>query len=405
MLRHYYFAKELIKRGYKVTVFAANEVHFNDHSVDTGNKKYVEKNDEGAPFVFIETTKYKGNGLSRVKNMVSFFLNLFPTAKDFANNRGKPDIIVGSSVHPLTCIAGIKIAKKFKIPCIVEIRDLWPETIFAFGRVKERSLLGKILTAGEKWIYDNAHAIVFTKEGDIDHIKEMKWDTPQGGRINLQKCFYINNGVNIEAFEEEIQTNILDDTDLEDGSFKVIYVGSIRPINNVGNILDAAKLLKDYPNVKFLVFGTGNELEIMKQRVINEGIDNVKMKGFIDKKYVPYILSKSSVNILNYSQIKYNWTRGNSSNKLFEYMASGKPIISTVQMGYCILEKYQCGLSLVKNSPEELAKTILTVYSMPKDEYNRLCHNAANGAKNFDYTILTNKLIGVVEDVLSNKDL
>ncbi len=80
------------------------------------------------------------------------------------------------------------------------------------------------------------------------------------------------------------------------------------------------------------------------RRVENENLDNVKMKGFVNKKYIPYILSKSSVNILNYSQTQYNWSRGNSSNKLFEYMASGKPMISTVKMGYSIIEKYKCGI-------------------------------------------------------------
>ncbi len=399
LLRHFYFAKELIKRGYDVIVFAANEIHFNDKSIDTGNEKYIIKDDEGAPFVFVKTVKYKGNGISRVNNMVSFYHNLFPVAKELANKNGKPDIIIGSSVHPLTCVAGIKIAKKMRIPCIVEIRDLWPETIFAFGKVKEKSLFGKILTSGEKWIYDHGHAIIFTKEGDVDHIKEMKWDKSQGGKIDLNNCFYINNGVNIEEFKKDIKTNILDDVDLNDTSFKVVYVGSVRPINNVGNILDAAKLLKDHKDIKILVYGTGNELELLKQRIIDEGIDNVKMKGFVDKKYIPYILSKSSANILNYSQTKYNWSRGNSSNKLFEYMASGKPVISTVKMGYSILEKYKCGFELENSTPEELSSNILKIYNLKQVEYKKYCENAEEAAKDFDYISLTNKLIKVLEKV------
>lgn len=401
LLRHYYFAEELNKRGYEATVFAANEVHFNDNSIDVGDKKYVEKNDEGVPFVFVKTTKYKGNGVSRIKNMVSYFWNLFSAAKGFSKEHGKPDIIIGSSVHPLACVAGIRIARKFKIPCIVEIRDLWPEAIFSFGKVKENSLFGKILTAGEKWIYDHGHAIIFTKEGDVDHIIEMKWDKPNGGKIDLNKCYYINNGVDIEAFHKDISENVIKDVDLEDGSFKVIYTGSVRPVNNIGNILDAAKLLKEYQNIKFLVYGTGYELEKLKQRVVDEKLTNVKMKGFINKQYMPYILSKSSVNVLNYSQTQYNWARGNSSNKLFEYMASGKPVISTVKMGYCILDKYKCGMSLEKSIPQELAKAVLKVHDMPKEKYEEMCNNSKTGAKNFDYTILTGKLIDVIEEVLS----
>ena len=81
-----------------------------------------------------------------------------------------------------------------------------------------------------------------------------------------------------------------------------------------------------------------NQKGILEKRIAEEGLTNIKMKGFVNKQFIPYILSKSSVNILNYSNTQYNWSRGNSSNKLFEYMASGKPIISTVKMGYSIIE-------------------------------------------------------------------
>ena len=404
LLRHYYFAKEMTKRGYNTIVFAANEVHYNDNSIDTLGRKYIEKDDEGQHFIFVKTTKYKRNGLSRVKNIFSYFFNLFPSTAEIAKKHGNPDIIIGSSVHPLACVAGIRIAKKFNIPCIVEIRDLWPEAIFSFGKLKENSVLGKMLTAGEKWIYKNSDAIIFTKEGDVDHIKEMKWDTDQGGEIDLNKCFYVNNGVDIKAFDKDKEIHQLNDTDLEDDSFKVVYTGSVRPVNNIDNIIDSAVLLKDYPDIKLLIFGTGSDLDRLKQRVRDEGLNNVKIKGFVEKKYIPYILNKSSVNILNYSQTQYNWTRGNSSNKLFEYMASGKPIISTVKMGYCILQKYKCGFSLEESTPRELANRIIDVKNMSKQEYNLLCKNARLGSEDFDYNSLTNKLEFIVENVMDKNN-
>ena len=85
--------------------------------------------------------------------MSLFYLNLLSVAKQYAKTNGKPDVIIASSVHPLTMVAGIQISRKFGIPCICEIRDLWPEAIFAFNKAKENSLLGRILINGEKWIY------------------------------------------------------------------------------------------------------------------------------------------------------------------------------------------------------------------------------------------------------------
>lgn len=399
LLRHYYFAEYLKERNIETTVFAANELHQTGGCVDTHGKPYLRTEEEGVPFVFVKTSKYEGNGISRVKNMVSFFLGLLKISKGYAKQYGKPDVIMGSSAHPLTSIAGILVARRFRVPAIVEVRDLWPEAIFSFGKVKMNSLVGRLLSAGEKWMYVHADAIVFTKEGDVDHIKEMGWDKDHGGKIDLAKCHYINNGVNLKDYYASIEKDILKDPDLEDDSFKVVYTGTVRPVNNVGNLLDTAKLLKDKKDIKFLIFGGGSELEKLEKRVEDEHIDNVIFKGFVEKKYIPYILSRSSVNVLNYSQANYNWSRGNSSNKLFEYMASGKPIISTVKMGYCILDKYQCGLSLEECTAKALAEQILKIHDMPEEAYAQMAENAKNGAKDFDFPVLTRKLYQVIKSV------
>jgi len=163
--------------------------------------------------------------------------------------------------------------------------------------------------------------------------------------------------------------------------------------------LDTAKLLRNEIDIQFLIYGAGNQEDELRKRVVEENLFNVKFKGRVEKSHIPYILSKSSVNLLNYSQTQYNWTRGNSSNKLFEYMASGKPIISTVKMGYCILDKYGCGISLDQNTPEDLAKAILYVKNMPKEQYETMGTNGRRGAEDFDFNVLTQKLVDVIETV------
>lgn len=401
--RHFWFSKQLENRGYAPTVFCATTLVNGEEYIHIEKGKCITKEVDGIPFVFVKTKPSVGNGIDRIQNMGFFYKNLFPTAKAYAKEHGKPDVIVASSVHPLTMVAGIKIARKFKIPCICEIRDLWPEAIFAFGKAREKSLLGRALIAGEHWIYRNADALIFTKEGDTDYLKEKGWTTDQGGDIDLAKCNYINNGVNLVSYKEQITSEVFDDEDLlRDDKFNVVYTGTVRPVNNVGNLLDCAGILKDrqgYENVQFLIFGDGSELEALRKRASEEGLDNVKLKGFVPRKYIPSILSKSSVNILNYSQNEYNWTRGNSSNKLFEYMASGKPVISTVKMGYSIIDRYQCGIELDECTPECLADAITRFHDMPDEEYRQFGVNAYEGAKDFDFDKLTKKLLAVIEGV------
>lgn len=402
--RHYWFAQELIKRGYDVTVFCSTTLVNGEELLSTWKEKLVIKETDGIPFVFVKTVPAQGNGIKRVENMSLFYKNLFPAAKAYAAKNGKPDVIVASSVHPLTMVAGIQIAKKMKIPCICEIRDLWPEAIFSFGKTTEKSLIGRILIKGEHWIYKRANALIFTKEGDTDYLKERKWTTGQGGDIDLKKCHYINNGVDIAACEERSRAMQLDDPDLNDESkFNVTYVGTIRPVNNVGNLLDAAKILKSkggYEDVQFLIYGDGGQLAELQERVKDEHLDSVKMKGFVNRQYVPYVLSKSSINMLNYAQNQYNWTRGNSSNKLFEYMASGEPIISTVHMGYSIIKRYDCGVELDEDTPEALVEQIIRFHDMTREERDRIGKNARQGANDFDFGVLTEKLIEVIEEVV-----
>ena len=401
--RHYWFAKKLEERGHAVSVFCASTYLNKVGSVEMNGSRWRVQYDGITPFIFIRTRMYRGNGLARVQNMCDFYCNLYPAAKEYIKQNGNPDVIVASSVHPLTMVAGIRIARKLNVPCICEIRDLWPEAIFTFGKAREKSLLGRLLVAGEHWIYRKADALIFTKEGDTDYLKERKWTTEQGGDVDLAKCYYINNGVNLASYREQAETEIYDDSDLTDSSkFNVLYAGIIRPVNNVGNMLDCAKLLmgrRGYDDVQILIVGAGSELEKLKARVLDEQLGNVKLKGFVARKYIPYVLSKSSVNILNYAQNQFNWSRGNSSNKLFEYMASGKPIISTVRMGYSIIEKYHCGVELEECTPEALAEAIMKFHDMPLAERRQYGRNAAEGAKGFDFEILTDKLLEVIERV------
>lgn len=399
--RHYWFAKELKSRGNEVTVFCATTFLNKPDVIDTGKEKCIVKGNENIPFVFVKTRPSVGNGIDRVLNMYLFYRNLMPVAFKYAKEQGKPDVIIASSVHPLTMVAGIRIAKKLGVPCICEIRDLWPEALFSFGKAKEKSLLGKILIKGEHWIYKNANALIFTKEGDTDYLKEKGWTSVQGGDIDLEKCHYINNGINLEDYITQINTQTLNDDDLNENKFNVIYAGTIRPVNNVANLLETAKIInrKGYYDIQFLIYGDGMQRQQLEKQVEDEKIDNVKFKGFVEKKYIPYVLSKSNINLLNYSKNHYNWSRGNSSNKLFEYMASGKPVISTVRMGYSIINKYQCGIELENDTPQCLADAIIHFYEMDSAKYDQYGENARIGAEDFDFKKLTDKLQTVIDEV------
>lgn len=399
LLRYYYFAKNLEEHDYEFKIFSSSKIrHSNKNLIDKTDKTlFKQKIDNGIEYIFVKTAYYQGNDFNRVKNWFTYLNNSIKIASNMIKNGDRPDVLIGSSPHPLSMLATIRIGKKFNIPIINEVRDFWPEVFFINGRVKENSLTGKILLRGERYIYENSDKLVFLKEGDFNYVIEKKWDLESNGRINLNNIYYINNGVDLNSYNEK-RKNIFNDDDLGSDKFKCIYTGALRMTNNIDNILDTAKLLLGEKDIIFLLFGDGEYREKLTKRIIDENLTNVKIKGYVDNKYIPYILSNSNLNILNYSN-KYKWERGNSSNKIFEYMASGKPIISTVKMGYSLINKYNIGLELEENTATNLAEAILTIKNMDKGDYESLCSNAKNAAIDFDYKKLSEKLVKVIESV------
>jgi len=405
--RHFSFAKYLKLYGYEPHIICANTYHDSNKKVPCSTRKSVFYDRcivDDIPFVFLKTTSAIGNGIKRIFNMLFFFINLLASSKFISSQYGKPDIILASSVHPLTMVAGILICKRMKIPCICEIRDLWPEAIFTKHKYLEKSMLGKIMQRGEYWIYKKADALIFTMEGGRDYIQKMKWDIKSGGDVDMQKAFYINNGVDLDEFEKDSlaainsQTIFVDQSD-DSKIFLVVYVGAIRSLNNIEILVETAFYLKDYHDIKIYVYGEGNKKETFIADVQRRNLKNISFMNNIDRRDIPNMLKKSSLNILSYNQSQWNWSRGSSSNKLFEYMASGKPIISTCQMGYSIIDKYSCGVEIENATAQQLGNEILRFKNMSKEEYDMYCQNARKGVKDFDFKELTKKLINIMESL------
>ncbi|HHY79568.1 MAG TPA: glycosyltransferase family 4 protein [Thermoanaerobacter sp.] len=386
--RHYKFAENLIKRGYNVKIFCASTVHNSNQNMITNSRKYLYEIHNDVPFVIIRARSYKGNGAERIKNMIDYAAGLMSVSKKFDTE--KPDVIYASSVHPLTWLAGYKLSKRYGAKFIAETRDLWPETFVAMGKMSKNSIPAKILYKIEKFIYQKADKLIFTFPGGKDYVESIGLDSSE--------VRYINNGVDLEEFNQNKTRYVLEDPDLDDDStFKILYTGSMGIANALNNIVYAAKVLNDkgYKDIKFLLFGDGYKRKELEDYVKVNDIPNVKFKGKVDKKYIPGILSKSDLNIFTGKHI-YLYKYGLSLNKMFDYFASGRPTVSNVECGYDMLEKYKCGITVKGGSAEALAEGILKFYNMPKEEYDTYCNNALKAACDFDFKILTDKLEEVI---------
>ncbi len=382
-------AEYLHKNGHNVYIIGGSYFHNTDVNLITDKTLFIEKDYDGIKFIHVRNTTYLNNTILRIYSLLEFHLRLFKVAKFLS----KPDVISLYTSIPFSNVI-YYLAKRLKAKLILDVVDLWPESFVALGLVSKYNPILWFAYRSEKWIYTKADKIIFSMEGGADYIKEKKWDTESGGPINLNKVKYINNGVDLKEFNNNKINYIIDDADLNNESlFKVIYLGSIRLANGVELILDAAKYIKHIPNIKFLIYGNGPEREIVKKRIKSENIKNVILKQeWVELKYVPYILTKSSLNLLNYAKNPI-FKFGGSQSKSFQYMASGKPICSNIKMAYCPINKFNLGIAKDFNNAREYSDAILSLFNLSDSNYKELCNNALLASKKYDYEYLTNKYI------------
>ena len=395
--RHFWFAKYLRKEGYSPVVFVSNSKHNPGtetfYDIDGLWEEHYDQEIE-TPFVYVKARKYSGNGLARVLNMLDFYRNVKIAAKQYAKQYSKPDIIYASSVHPLTLVAGIELARKFKIKCICEVRDLWPESIVEYSdRWTKNNIIMKMLYLFEKNIYKKADTVIFTFEGGTRYIKDKGWQKD----VTIEKVKYINNGIDIKAFDQEREQYVVNDKDLDRKDVvKIVYTGSIRLVNNVDIILDTAKLLNPEKYL-FLIWGNGTEIERLESRVEDEKITNVIFKGRVNKTFIPNVLSRADICFANSTATQLGRRYGLSLNKIFEYLASGKPSVCNIPSDFNPIAQEKAGIVLDEPTPSVIASTIEKIAELPKTEYEQFCINARRGAEKYDFEKLTEKLIDIIE--------
>ena len=398
--RHYAFAKYLKQAGYSPVVFCCNAQHNSEcQSYLQMDGIWEEQIAEeiGVPYVFVQGRQYTGNGKQRILNMFDFYRNVRKAVREYAAVHGKPDVIYASSVHPLTLVAGLKLAKHFGIRCVCEIRDLWPESLVAYGILKATSPVAKALYRAEKRIYRKADRIVMTWPGGYDYIRDKGWEKV----IPEEKVVHISNGVDLAEYRQNISSHPYRNPDLEQcEKRRFVYAGSIRKVNNLGVLIHATEILKKENDDRFrlFIFGDGDERTELEEYAVENGLDSVAFMGKVPKYEIPSVLAQSDINILHNSSTSLD-RYGQSQNKFFEYLASGRPVLMTYSVGHSVVQEEECGVEIERQTPEAVADAIRQICGLPQETIDRFSRNAARCAEKYDFKVLTEKVISVIEEL------
>jgi glycosyltransferase involved in cell wall biosynthesis len=373
--RHYDLSKHLVEKGYKVTIFASSFNHFAKEEMVFNESKSHFKTEwiDGVKYVWINTPAYKGS-IGRVKNILSYTLKSFKKAISDCHT-DKPDIVIGSSVHPLAAIIGYLVSRKAKCKFYFEERDLWPQTFVDFGKISAGNPIAKALYKLESFLYQKADRIIVLFD-------KAKYYVESRG-IDQRKVIYLPNGVNLSGYRQLNESVEIDQIfkGLE-RKFVIVYAGSHGIANHLDPIIELFSILKNNPEIHLVLVGDGDQKQEMIKRAEQNGISNLTFKDPISKSEIPYLLSKANMGIISIMDSPlYKW--GFSMNKIYDYMAAGLPIIMIAdpeligplrnQEGihpYQELEAIKNLICKYKDSPELLKKEGATLRKYVEQHYS-----------------------------------
>lgn len=394
-LRTIKFAHYLQQMGYNVTVFGCSIMHNMNIDLINDGALYIERRYDDLRFVHVRSLSYQETaGVKRIFSEIQFHYNLVKVMKKMP----KADLIVATT-DALISNPILNFAHKNGIKYVKEVLDMWPDIFVDMGLISAKSAVMKYLWHRAKKNYAESDASVFSLTGCFDYIRAKSWDKEHGGPVDMRRIYYINNGVDLKDFEKWKTENTIDDEDLKSDKKKVIYLGSIRLVNNVAQLVRAAEKMKDLEDTIFLIYGDGDDRESLIQYCKEHNLWNVKFKAkWTDPKYVPFILSKSYLNILNY--ISSDFAKyGISSSKMFQYMASGRPMVCNINLPQCPITNNKIGIAHEMKDENDYAAAIRSLLELPSEEYNAMCKRAQETAKIYDYEYLTKQMVQVIKKI------
>ncbi len=388
--RHYDFAEELAKRGYNMKIFASS-FHYQQLKETNRyeNKYYKEERIGDVDFVWIKTPSYKNNNWRRIVNMLSFCMKIYFLGRKFHLLGGnKPDILIGSSPHPFAALSGYFLSVYYKVPFVFEVRDLWPQSLIDLGIMSKYHPLILVLRTIEKFLYKKSNKIISLLPNAKKYIMSLG--------IKETKIEWIPNGVNMSRFKAfPIK---------KEGKFCVLYAGAHGMANGLHILMEAAKMVgeRGYDDIEFRLVGDGLEKQKLIEKTAKEGLKNVIFKESVKKAQVASLLQQ--VDVLFFSLVaKDVFKYGISSNKLFGYLAAGKPIIFSSDSSNNPVAEANAGISVKAENSRAIADAVIKLYNCSEKNRNEMGRRGREYVEKF-YTIpvLVDKLVKVIREIDNN---
>ena len=324
----------------------------------------------------------------RIGSFISFMLSCIWFSRRLDRDH---ELVVASSPQFFSAIAGYVISRMRGVPFVLEVRDMWPDSIVEVGAMKRNAII-RFFERIEKFLYRKAACIIVVTRT----LKELV--IAKG--VPAEKVHIVKNGANLEAFGEDVDPEViqhLKDTYHLHNRFVASYIGTIGMAHKVEVVYEAAKACQD-ENIVFVVMGTGAERSKLEQLCEQEPLNNFILLDKQDKTMVRAWLAISNACIVHLK--KSPLFKGALPSKMFEAMVMKKPILLGLEgEAEEMLKKADAGITFEPENPAGLARAA-----------ERLCNDPARcaeiGKAAYDYLLqyhdrekLAGQFIEILEQV------
>jgi glycosyltransferase involved in cell wall biosynthesis len=383
--RNYYIAKEWVNQGHKAIIISSSYFH-NFSKFPKTEGLFTREMIDGIEYWWVKMPRYsQSRSLGRLFSIFLFpiLLLLFPFWR-----LAKPDTIIVSGPPHLPIINGWLWSRWFGKTLVYEVRDIWPLTIEKLGGVSRFHPVIVVLKFFERLAYVASDRVVSVLALANRHFESR-------GML-AAKYSYIPNGVAIESLEiieNDVSRHV---AEIAAKKFTVVYTGSLGIANNLDQLLDAAKILKDVNDLHFVLVGDGPHKTKLQEKAANLG--NVSVLASVPKWHIPAILDHAHICYIGLMKSPL-FKHGISPNKLFDYLAASKPIVMAIDTEDDIVGHARAGISVPSCRPEDIANAVLELKAKSASELSLM---GVQGRKYLEahhtYDALAEKYVRIAEE-------
>ena len=358
------FARELMSRGFEVEVITGFPNYPGGTLYDGYRIRFIQKEIiDGVSVTRVPLfPSHDKSKLGRVFNYVSFAFTSLVYGLFFTK---RADVIY--AYHPPLTVGISAIIMKLcrRVPVVLDIQDMWPDTLEATGMISNSWLLG-LVSKVCNLIYSCVTKIIVLSPGFKGLL--INRGVP-GSKIEV-----IYNWANEEVLRAAGGATSMKFTNIE--GFKILFAGNVGQAQGLNVILDTASLLKDdTPELQFLVLGHGLQIDDLKRRAIELNLDNVHFLAAVGMDEVSDFLSSADALLIHLnSDPLFGIT---IPGKTQAYMAVGKPIIMGVSGDASdLVLRAECGVCFEPENSVALAEAAKTLMLLDRPNIQRLGENA-----------------------------